>query len=89
MARYSSVVTRKGQVTIPAKIRHSLNLNRGDRVEFVLENGSLLLVKASTLVEQTAGMLSKYARNHLPTDEEMNEVIERAIVEDAMRLDTV
>ena len=78
------VVTRKGQVTIPIEIRRSLGLKRGDRVTFVQENGSARLQKAPSLVEQTAGMLSKYALDHVPTDEEMNEAIELAIVEDTM-----
>lgn len=80
-----SVITRKGQVTIPVSIRRELDLNRGDRVEFVRENGSVRLRKAKSLVEQTAGMLSKYALDRFPTDAEMNEAIERAVVEDVMR----
>ena len=68
----AGVITRKGQVTIPIAIRRALDLNRGDRVEFVRENGTVRLRKAKSLVEQTAGMLSKYASDHVPTDAEMN-----------------
>ena len=36
---YSSVVSTKGQVTIPIEVRKRLGLKEGDRVEFVLEGG--------------------------------------------------
>ena len=37
MKELLTVVTRKGQVTIPAELRKALNLKQGDRVAFVLE----------------------------------------------------
>jgi antitoxin PrlF len=36
MAR-SSTINSKGQVTVPLEIRNRLGLNKGDRVEFVVE----------------------------------------------------
>lgn len=41
---YSSVVSTKGQVTIPQQIRLRLGLNEGDRVEFVSE-GNLTIIR--------------------------------------------
>ena len=35
MKELLTVVTRKGQVTIPAELRRALNLKEGDRVAFV------------------------------------------------------
>ena len=35
----SSTITSKGQVTIPREVRNRLGLKKGDRVEFVMENG--------------------------------------------------
>ncbi|MGH2469987.1 MAG: AbrB/MazE/SpoVT family DNA-binding domain-containing protein, partial [Chloroflexota bacterium] len=32
-----TVVTRKGQVTVPSAIRHALGLKQGDKVAFTLE----------------------------------------------------
>ena len=53
----SSTVTLKGQVTIPADLRRRLGLSRGDRVDFVLENGALRLVKREVRVEAGFGLI--------------------------------
>ena len=37
MARYSSTISSKGQVTVPQEIRNRLGLTTGDRVDFVIE----------------------------------------------------
>lgn len=38
MKELLTIVTRKGQVTIPSELRKALNLKQGDRVAFVLES---------------------------------------------------
>ena len=40
---YSSVLTSKGQVTIPQEIRIRLGLKEGERVEFVDNAGAILI----------------------------------------------
>jgi AbrB family looped-hinge helix DNA binding protein len=35
----SSILSSKGQITVPVEVRHRLGLKPGDRVEFVFENG--------------------------------------------------
>ena len=35
-----TVVTRKGQVTVPAPIRREMGLEKGDKVAFVVEDGA-------------------------------------------------
>lgn len=35
----SSTISSKGQITVPLEIRNRLGLKRGDRVEFVVEDG--------------------------------------------------
>lgn len=35
-----SVVTRKGQITLPARIRQALGIKRGDKVAFALQEES-------------------------------------------------
>lgn len=37
--KLTSTLTSKGQITVPVEIRKRLGLKRGDRVEFVVENG--------------------------------------------------
>jgi len=39
----SSVISSKGQVTVPQEIRIRLGLKEGDRVEFVLEGGKTIM----------------------------------------------
>lgn len=39
MARPSSTISSKGQITLPLEIRQRLGLKTGDRVEFVLDEG--------------------------------------------------
>ena len=40
---YSSVVSSKGQVTVPQEVRIRLGLKEGDRVEFVMEGGNTIM----------------------------------------------
>ena len=39
MQEHRSVVTRKGQITIPAEIRCALDIKEGDKVAFTIEKG--------------------------------------------------
>lgn len=40
-------VTSKGQITIPKAIRERLNLDEGDKVAFIEENGKIIITKSS------------------------------------------
>jgi AbrB family looped-hinge helix DNA binding protein len=40
---HSSVISSKGQVTVPQEIRIRLGLKEGDRVEFVVEAGNTII----------------------------------------------
>jgi antitoxin PrlF len=40
---HSSVISSKGQVTVPQEIRVRLGLKEGDRVEFVVEGGNTVI----------------------------------------------
>lgn len=55
-----STLTNKGQATIPKDVRKRLNLNPGDRLEFVIdESGQVLLLPATVDVSELAGMLKR------------------------------
>jgi AbrB family looped-hinge helix DNA binding protein len=42
---HATILTSKGQITIPISVRKILNLNIGDRVSFILEQDKVEIVK--------------------------------------------
>jgi AbrB family looped-hinge helix DNA binding protein len=77
-----SKMTRKGQVTIPAPIRHALDIQEGDRVEFVLDGGQAKLKRHTSYVERTKGAVKT---NQPPlTAEQLREAAEDAIADGAL-----
>ena len=78
-----TVVTRKGQVTVPAEIRRELGLKQGDRVAFILDEGEVRLTRTGSVVQRTAGAL----KGHKPplTTEQLRESAERAMAEEAVK----
>lgn len=59
----TATVTSKGQITIPADVRHALNVEAGDRVEFVeVEPGRYEFVAATRSVTELKGMFGKARR---------------------------
>jgi AbrB family looped-hinge helix DNA binding protein len=71
------VVTRKGQTTIPVKLRAKYGIEEGTRLEVVgVEEGILFKPKKSTI--DLAGSGAKYA-----TPEEMKKLLDKLREEDA------
>jgi len=69
-----STLTRKGQTTIPIKVRNHLKLRPGDKIEFVIEHdGRVVLAPKNVDVRRLRGMLG-IAPRHL-TIEQMDEAI--------------
>lgn len=59
----TATLTSKGQITIPADVRRSLNVDAGDRVEFVeVAPGRFEVVAATRSVRELKGMLGKVER---------------------------
>lgn len=53
-----SLITSKGQTTVPKEIRDYLNLHPGDKVDFVIvENGKVILEPATLDVKELNGIL--------------------------------
>jgi AbrB family looped-hinge helix DNA binding protein len=53
---YSSALTVKGQVTIPADIRSQLGLQAGDKIGFAIENDHVVLFRKETNIEAAFGI---------------------------------
>ena len=59
----TATLTSKGQITIPADVRRALNVQTGDRVDFVqIEAGRFELVAAMHSVRELKGLLGRAAR---------------------------
>jgi len=55
-----STITTKGQVTIPKQIRNLLNIDKGDRIEFLVDNnGTVTLWPITTDITELKGLVSK------------------------------
>jgi len=56
----TATVSSKGQITIPARVRASLGLQPGDRVEFVeMEAGQFAIRAATHSVKTLKGMIRR------------------------------
>ena len=70
----TATITSKGQITIPADVRHALRVDAGDRVEFVeIEPGRYEFVAATRSVTELKGMFGKPKRT--VSIEDMNRAI--------------
>jgi AbrB family looped-hinge helix DNA binding protein len=71
------VVTRKGQTTIPIKLRVKYKIEKGTRLE-VVDTADGILFKPKKSLMDLAGSGAKYA-----TPEEMNKLLDKLREEDA------
>ena len=72
----SATVTSKGQITIPVRVRETLGLKAGDRVDFVqTEPRRFEIIPATGSVRDLKGMLYKKGRKPVSI-EKMNAAIE-------------
>jgi AbrB family looped-hinge helix DNA binding protein len=60
-----SVMTRKGQITVPVEIRRALNLREGDKVAFSLDDeasGRISVRPVRSVADMTAGIVKPRRR---------------------------
>jgi antitoxin PrlF len=55
----TSTLTSKGQTTIPREVRDFLSLRPGDRIEFVVREGEVVLRPATRKITDLKGYLPK------------------------------
>ncbi len=67
-----SRITRKGQVTIPKKIRESLGLKPGSEIDFELEDGAYFLKKK--VADEPVAKWVGFLRNSRTSDEIIKEL---------------
>lgn len=77
-------VLRKGQMTLPKKVRDALNIDEGDLVDFEI-SGSAVIMKPKVLVEkQKSAFFTNLDRIHNKMKDVDPAIIEKAI-EEAIR----
>ena len=55
MREFSTIVTKAGQITLPAEIRRLLDIEAGDRVTFQVEGSNVSLAPAKWTLETVTG----------------------------------
>ncbi|CAN5625029.1 hypothetical protein BH23CHL2_BH23CHL2_14320 [soil metagenome] len=76
----TGIMTRKGQVTIPANMRRELELAEGDRVAFALVDDEIRIRRIGSVAAMTAGALAGGEPSE--SAERLREMAEEAIAED-------
>ena len=62
MKEHLSVITRKGQVTIPAEIRRALDLKEGDTIAWLQEGHAVRITPARFTLESAYGSVEPRQR---------------------------
>lgn len=74
----ASVITSKGQVTIPKSVRDRLKLHAGDRLDFIVEpNGTVRIVPITGSVKELKGLVPEPKRK-LSLEEMDNAIVRGA-----------
>ena len=69
----ASLITSKGQTTIPKKIRDYLHLQPGDKIDFVVEEGGKVVLEPATFdVRELEGILHRPGMKAVSADEMKN-----------------
>lgn len=68
-----SIMTCRGQITIPAEIRAKLNLSSGNKLEFILQNDQIVMLPINKSIRNLKGILPQPDTSL--TCEEMNDTI--------------
>ncbi len=71
------VVTRKGQVTIPAKIRRKFKIEPNSKVKIVEEDGKIFIKKLPSILELSGSSVGK------ATVEEIKQLLDEMRAEDS------
>ena len=82
----ASILTIKGQTTVPKSIREHLKLKAGDKVDFLIESdGRVVLKPANIDIRQIGGMLSGRYQGKPLSPEDMDAAIATHLAATRMR----
>ncbi len=71
--KYASKITKKGQITIPTNIRHSLNISIGSKVELIEQDNCIIVIPINGTISKLKNSLPKPKKGL--TCDEMNNII--------------
>lgn len=73
----SAKVMSKGQITLPKDIREALQLNSGDRITLVYENGQVIMMNSAVYALRmlNSGMRGEAEKAGLKTEEDIDRLI--------------
>lgn len=73
----SAKVMSKGQITLPKDIREALQLNSGDRITLVYENGQVIMMNSAVYAMRmlNSGMRGEAEKAGLKTEEDIDRLI--------------
>lgn len=76
-------VDKNGQVTIPQSIREILGVSNGDRITFIVENGSVRLINSAVYMMQSlqAEMAGVAEETGLISDEAVMDLVKEVRLE--------
>lgn len=81
MGEHLTVLTRKGQITIPVEVRRALGLKQGDKIAVEVIDGRASVKRAESVIARTAGAVKT---DQPPfSAEQLREIAEIAWAEDA------
>lgn len=75
-----ATVTSKGQTTIPKDIRVFLGLHSGDQLEFIIQDGEVVIHPATVDIKELKGMLARPGGRAISV-KKMNAVIKKRFKE--------
>jgi AbrB family looped-hinge helix DNA binding protein len=76
-------VRPKGQITLPAEIRHELGIEAGDRLLIMVRGKEIVVISPDNVEDPTAGALAEYAYTRNPDPAEERRWVARHIAETA------
>ncbi|CZT33071.1 looped-hinge helix DNA binding domain-containing protein, AbrB family [Rhizobium sp. 9140] len=83
---YAAKLTSKGQTTIPIEVRKYLDLNPGDQMDFIIEDGEVKIRAKTRSIMEFAGILGRAPNGVSLTIEEMDDAIAQAVADDDRRI---
>ncbi len=78
-------VRPKGQITLPADIRHELGIEEGDRLLIMLRGKEIVVISPDDVEDPTAGALRPYTNGEYIPPEQLRRIAEQGAGDQAWR----